>query len=246
MKIRLHQFLSKTGIFTSKNDIMDAIRNSEIKIEGRIVTKPNFQFNKNKVVTWNKDVLAIRKDNIYIILNKPEGYISTRLTVNDEGKKSIYDLFSKDNTLFAVGRLDEDTSGLIIITNDGTLGFNIASPNSNIIKTYRSDLSKTLTAKDKEKIEKGIEIRLEENGKMSQYTTKPCRIKLIDEKHIEISITEGKKREVRRMFEAVGNHVMKLERISIGGIRLDKLNIKKGNYVEVEKERLLKMLFNEK
>jgi pseudouridine synthase len=245
MKIRLHQFLSRTGVFASKGAILDAIKNSEVKIAGRIVTKPNFQFNKNKKVTWNKDTLILRKDNIYLILNKPEGFISTRLTENDEGKKSIYDMLPKDNTLFAVGRLDEDTSGILIITNDGTLGFNIASPNSNIKKTYRSELAKELTVKDKEKIEKGIVIKLEENGSVSQYTTRPCQIKMIDDTHIDITITEGKKREVRRMFEAVGNKVMKLERIAIGGIKLEKLNVKKGNYIEIDKEKLLTLLFKE-
>jgi 23S rRNA pseudouridine2605 synthase len=239
MKIRLHQFLSKTGIFTSKNDIIDAIRNSELKIDGRIVTKPNFQFNKNKKVTWKDKELKIKKEMIYLILNKPEGYLSTRPTANDEGKKSIYDLFEKDNTLFAVGRLDEDTSGLLIITNDGTLGYNIAHPESNIKKTYRSELAKALTVKDKEKIEKGIVIKLEENGKTSEYTTKPCQIKMTDDKHIEISITEGKKREVRRMFEAVGNKVMKLARISIGKLNLDELKIKKGSYLTVDKNYIV-------
>jgi 16S rRNA pseudouridine516 synthase len=245
MKIRLHQFMSKTGIFASKKDILDAIAKSEVKIDGRIVTKPNFQFNKNKKVTWKKDLLVIRKDFIYLILNKPEGYISTRLTENDIGKKSIYEILPKDNTLFAVGRLDEDTSGLLIITNDGTLGFNIASPNSNIKKTYRSELAKELTSKDKEKIEKGIVIKLEDNGKLSEYTTRPCQILMIDDKHIDITITEGKKREVRRMFEAVGNKVMKLERIAIGGIKLEKLNVKKGKFIEVDKEKLLALLFKE-
>jgi 23S rRNA pseudouridine2605 synthase len=243
MKIRLHQFLSRTGVFSSKNDITDAIRDSEVKIEGRIVTKPNFQFNKNKIVTWKDKKLELRKDNIYLILNKPEGYISTRLTESDEGKKSIYALLPEDNTLFAVGRLDEDTSGLLIITNDGTLGYNIASPESNIKKTYRSELAKELTLKDKEKIEKGVVIKLEENGKYTEYKTKPCEIKMIDEKHIDISITEGKKREVRRMFEAVGNKVIKLERIAIGGIQAEKLGIKKGSFKVVDKEKLLKMLF---
>jgi pseudouridine synthase len=233
MKIRLHQFLSKTGIFSSKSQIHDAIRNSELKIEGRIVTKPNFQFNKNKKVTWKGKELKIKKEMIYLILNKPEGYLSTRLTKNDADKKSVFSLLPEDNSLVCVGRLDEDTSGLLIITNDGDLVHKITNPLSNVEKTYKVILEKPL--KDIHEVEKGLTIELEENGKIDKYQTKPCKVELVSEKQIFITLTEGKKREVRRMFEAVGNRVVKLERVSIGRLNIDDLKIKKGTYITVEK-----------
>jgi 16S rRNA pseudouridine516 synthase len=234
MKIRLHQFLSKTGIFTSKNDIIDAIRNSELKIEGRIVTKPNFQFNKNKKVTWKDKELKIKKEMIYLILNKPEGYLSTRLTKNDGIKKSVFGLLPDDNSFVCVGRLDEDTSGLLIITNDGDLVHKITSPLSNVEKTYKVVLEKPI--KNIHEVEKGLIIELEENGKIDNYQTKPCKVELVSEKEIFITLTEGKKREVRRMFEAIGNKVVKLERVSIGRLNLEELKIKKGSFITVDRK----------
>ncbi len=269
-KPRLHQFLSKTGVFKSKKDLVSAVKNSEIRINDKIITNPNYQFNpnKNKIYYKEKELCAVDK-KLYILVNKPVRYLSSRLTEDDKklNKKSIFSLFDndKDNndnknnndwllddatkkTLFCVGRLDENTSGLIIVTNDGALGSLITRPESNITKTYEAVLEKSIDSAAVNEIEKGVTIKLEENGVVSEYKTKPCRINLLEKNssgknnmsnHVIIQVTEGKKREVRRIFEAVGNKVKLLKRIGIGKIKLDELEIKEGSYLFVEKDYIL-------
>lgn len=267
-KPRLHQFLSKTGAFKSKKELVFAVKNSEIMVNDKIITNLHYQFNpnKNKVYYKKKELQAVGR-KVYVIVNKPAGYLSSRLTSNDQklGKQSIFSFFNKDKnldeqtrkTLFCVGRLDENTSGLIIITNDGALGSLITRPESNITKTYWAVLEKPIDSVTAKEIEKGVVITLEENGVISEYKPKPCKITLLDNttiinnnknnnpiinndnnphNKVIIEVTEGKKREVRRIFEAVGNKVKELKRISIGQIKLTDLGIKEGSYLFVEKE----------
>lgn len=246
-KPRLHQFLSKTGIFKSKKDLVFAVKNSEIKINDKIITNPDYQFNpnKNKVYYKEKELQAVDK-KVYIIVNKPAGFLSSRLTESDKklNKKSVFSLFDNDRnlddatkkTLFCVGRLDEYTSGMIIVTNDGALGSLITRPESNITKTYEAVLEKSIDSAAAKEIEKGITIKLEENGVVSEYKTKPCKVELVSQHKVIIQVTEGKKREVRRIFEAIGNKVKFLKRIGIGKINLGELGIKEGSYIFVEKE----------
>jgi pseudouridine synthase len=254
-KVRIHQFLSSTGIFKSKGAVFDALKKSEVKIDGRIVTVSNFQLNPNtRVVTWKDKPLTAVAEAIYIILNKPMGYLSTKLTRSDAGlgKRSMFDLFSKNfsetenNSLFAVGRLDEDTSGLIIVTNDGKLGSRLTQPTHEIAKTYEAEIEEPLAPFDQEQIEKGITIVLEEDGRFEEYTTVPCKI-IVDKKKpdkIKITISEGKKREIRRMFEKISNKVMTLKRISIGNLVLgDNIKLKEGELKKVTKEEIEKLIF---
>lgn len=245
MKLYLHQFLSRSGIFSSKKEIINAIKNSEIKIGNEIITNPLYNFNNKKNRVYYKSrALRILKENIYLLLNKPVGYLSSKLTANDVklGKKSVFELINVDkkekNALFCVGRLDEDTSGLLIITNDGILGSRIINPKSKIEKVYEVLLEKQIYKLDIEQIEKGITITLEENGKIEKYKTQSCKIELIDDKEVKITLTEGKKREVRRIFEAIGHRVVSLKRISIGKIKLEDLKIKPREYIFVNKEFL--------
>ncbi len=242
VKLRLHQFLSKTGNFSSKKEIIEAIKNSEIKVNNNIITNPHFQLSKNKEVTHNEKKLTL-ENKVYFLLNKPKGYLSTRLTNSDLKlkKKSIFALFNRldsniEKTLSAIGRLDEDSSGLIIISNDGELIHKIAHPKYEVSKEYYVGLEKEL--KGKEEIESGVYINLEENGIIKKYKTKPCEITLLSNKTLHIVVKEGKKREIRRMFETVNNKVLKLERLSIGTINLE--NLKEGEFKEVSKDYIIK------
>lgn len=239
-KIRLHQFLSKTGLFKSKKDLLEAVKNSEIKIVDKIITSPNYQFRpKKKNIYYKNRLLMPVKEKVYILMNKPEGYLSSGLTNEwvKLGKKSIFEIIKGmdekvKKTLFCVGRLDEDTSGLIIITNDGKLGIKIASPKNEIKKAYVAVLSKSVAKEDIKKIEEGVTIKLEIKGK---YKTKKCSAKRIDNKTVRMIITEGKKREIKRIFETLRNKVIKLKRTTIGRIKLEELNLKKGEYKFVDK-----------
>jgi pseudouridine synthase len=244
-KIRLHQFLSRAGLFRSKYDLFAAIKNGAIKVDNETVTSPNYFVKKSHKVFYKGSQVNMRKDKIYLLLNKPTGYLSSKITENDKklGKVGVFYLLrdiddETKKTLFCVGRLDENTSGLLIITNDGELSSKITDPNSNIEKLYEVELEKPVSLSDKNRIEKGIKINLEENGVNKDYKTKPCKIDIQDNRCV-ITVSEGKKREVRRMFEAVGNKVLRLKRVCIGKLDLRKLNIPVGKYKEVEKEFIL-------
>ncbi|MFA5141607.1 MAG: pseudouridine synthase [Candidatus Woesearchaeota archaeon] len=250
-KLRLHQFLSKTGAFDSKQQIVDAVRNKEISINDKIVTDLHYQFKPSKEkVFWKNKELKKLSESIYILINKPEDYLSSRLTEKDiqHKNKSIFKIIDEDQklndsekkSLFSVGRLDKNSSGLLIITNDGELGSKITEPKNNIKKTYEVKLAKPISIEEIAKIEQGVMIDLEENGKIIQHKTKPCKITKLEQNKILIIITEGKKREVRRIFEKMNNQVYKLKRVAIGDIMLGEM--KPGEYKRTTKEDILSNL----
>ncbi len=250
-KVYLHQFLSKTGQFQSKREISDAIYRGDIKINNEIIRHPFYQFRPNlHSVSYQGKQLTFQSKNIYLILNKPKGYLSGKLSQDDQerSKRSVFDLLGPEisaetkNTIFCIGRLDEDTSGLLLLTTDGDFSFAITNPKSNVPKTYAVFLERPLSKEDKEQIEQGLTIKLEENGINKHHKTKPSKITLQSDVDITITITEGKKREVRRIFEAVGNRVRELKRLSIGKLTIDEFNLQPGQYVKVEKEFLIQKI----
>ena len=239
----LHRFLTLTGLFDSKEKINLAIENNEITINNEAITNPKYQFNPNtRKVCWKNKEIKHDKKKYYIVFHKPTGYLATKLSKeNIEQKKiSMFDLIKLDkkilNQLSAVGRLDEPSSGLILLTNDGKINFKITSPKSEIKKTYDVILEKSISDNEIKKAESGVIIDLEVNRKHVDYKTKPAKIKKLSEKNILITITEGKKRQVRRIFESLGNKVVKLKRISIGNLMLDDLEIEDGEFVFVSRE----------
>jgi 16S rRNA pseudouridine516 synthase len=245
MKTRIKQFLSKTGRFNSMEEIISGIKNGKVKINNKEVTNQNYFLEpKMDKVTYNDEILR-KARRIYYILNKPKGYLSSKLSENDKklGKKSAFELFnnlklseSEKNSLFLIGRLDEDTEGLMIATNDGELSNKITSPKSQIEKEYECVLEKELTEKDKEELQKGINIKMEENGEFFEYAAKPAKIILAEKNMANIVIHEGKKREIKRMFEALTNKVLNLKRIRIGNIRLGDLKPKE--FKKINKENI--------
>jgi pseudouridine synthase len=246
-KTRLHQFLSSTGAFISKRALIDAVYNNEVSIDGRVVANPNFYFKPDKSrVLWKGRPLQEVGEKIYILINKPEGFLSSRLTPNDVKwrKRSVFDLLSREKrlqgelgqSLVCAGRLDEDTSGLLIITNDGQMVSDITRPESRIRKTYEVLLAFPPSADDIEQLKRGIKIRVDVDGRFVDYTTKPADVMFSDDKRmLRVMISEGRKREVRLMFEKLGNKVRKLRRVAIGSLSLDDFMIKSGEYFFVEK-----------
>ena len=254
MKLRLHQFLSRTGAFGSKKELIESISKGEISVGGVIVTSPMHFFDPSREnVHWKGNMLK-KAAKVYLALNKPAGFLSSRLTQGDArlGKRSVFELIENDKSLddaakkslFCVGRLDEDTSGLLLITNDGSFGAQVTRPESRIEKTYVAELAKPLGRNDSKKLEKGVVIKLEENGITTNYKTSGCGIKALesDTRKIAITLSEGKKREIRRMLEAVGNKVLRLQRISIGKLRLEDLKIRECSYVLLDKETAMKAI----
>jgi len=226
----------KSGKFERAQDCEQAIRNGEVTINSKKITNPNYFFRvKNPLVKFeNEKLKAI--EPLYFLLNKPSGYLSQK----SENEKAIYELIVKTglekniiNSLFAVGRLDKDTEGLMIITNDGKLSDLLMSPKNEIIKKYYLVLEAPADKSKITQLEKGIEIKADDG----KYRTKPCRIKITGEKEAYISISEGKKRQIKLMFEAIGNKVIYLKRVSIAGIQLGKLET--GEIKKVTKEEIM-------
>ena len=168
-------------------------------------------------------------------MNKPAGYLSQK----SAEEKNIYDLLHSLNlsneslqSLHAVGRLDKDTEGLMILTNDGKLSNIIMEPKSEIIKKYNALLENPIHKEKIKELEKGIELEVD----YEKYKTKPCKIKIVGEKEIYISISEGRKRQIRMMLESIGNKIIYLKRVSIGGLQLGKLN--SGEIKKITKEEI--------
>ena len=229
----------KSGKFQKTFDCIDAIKNSKVTVNNKVITNPSYFFNPKKdLVKLYKEKLKI-VSKLYFIMNKPAGYVSQKS--NEE--KTIYELLNNLNlpkesiqSLHAVGRLDKDTEGLLLLTNDRKLSNLIMDPKSEIIKKYNVILEKPITREKIKELEKGIELEID----YEKYKTKPCKIKTVEEKEIYISISEGKKRQIRMMFEAVGNKVNYLKRVSIGGLQLGKLNF--GEIRQITRQEIIEKL----
>lgn len=233
--ISLKQFLARSGKFERSYDCISAIRDGKVTIDNQIVTHPNHFFNPKKslVRLYGEKVKPLSK--IYFLFNKPSGYLCQK----SASERTVYDLLTKLNlpkeskqSLYTVGRLDKDTEGLLIMTNDGRLSNAITNPKNEIVKRYYAVLEKQIDPKKIKALEKGIEISI---GR-ERYKTKSCKIRIVGEKNAYISISEGKKRQIKKMFDAVGNKVIYLRRISIGNIQLE--NLKIGEFKEISREEI--------
>lgn len=232
--VSLERALSKLG-YTSRKKARELIIQGRVSVNSKVVNNPSFR------VDLKKDKIAVDgqilkpKEKIYIILNKPKGVVTTR---KDEfNRKTIYDIVKIDTWVAPAGRLDKDTSGLLILTNDNKFSDFITNPESKISKTYLVKLNKKIKQEDLIKLQIGVEIEL--NGQT--YTTMPAKVKIskINQKTcwVEIEIVEGKNRQIRRMFEKLGYRVENLIRTKIGNF--EDRNLKPGmwrflNYEELK------------
>jgi len=221
--MRLQKFLAHAGV-ASRRASEEMIKQGRIAVNGRIVTDMGIMVNENDTVSVDgKKILNHEsKDKIYVILNKPEGYVST---VKDQfGRPTVIDLVSEIKCrIYPVGRLDYDTSGLIILTNDGEFTYRLTHPKHEIDKVYEALVSGVPTKSELEQFRTGL--------KIDHYVTSPAGIEIIDVKDknavIRVTIHEGKNRQVRKMCEAIGHKVLSLKRISIGPIALGDLPLGK-------------------
>lgn len=224
-KIRLDKILSKSG-FGSRTDAKTVIKQGRVSVDGKTARSANDKADPEKVFV---DGIKVNyKEFIYLVLNKPKGVVSA---TDDNVHRTVIDLIDEKYLTyepFPVGRLDIDTEGLLLITNDGQLGHNMLSPKKHVDKTYFAELLNPLSLEDKEKIEKGVDI--------GGYITQPCNVEIL-ENGVNITIHEGKFHQVKKMFEAVGNKVVYLKRITFGPLTLpDDLPL--GKYIEIEKPQI--------
>jgi len=234
--VRLLTYLMKTGEFARTTDAENAIKSGYITVDGKKVTRvQNFVRNNSKIIIEKngKPVPASQVKNTYIIFNKPSGYICQK---SIRGEKSIYDLLSgikeldekTKRSLFTVGRLDMDTDGLLIMTNDGSLEKELMNPKSHISKTYIATVSRDPNIKEKEKLVKGMTIRDDDTGR--EFFVKALFVHTVGKDRLLMIIDEGKKRQIKRMLGVFGIEVLALRRVGIGNMRLDKINFGGKNY----------------
>lgn len=232
MKLRLHQFLARAGVAKNNFEIMQMIKKGRVRVDNEVVNAESFIFDtKRRRVFLDGEEVNLQPTR-YFLVNKPKGHSCQRgeyPNVTDLLDNILKSEPKAMRSLFVVGRLDRDTEGLLILTNDGKLASNILQPVERIEKEYEALIEGSLTDKEIEKLEAGVTIVVESED----YKTAPAKIQLMKRVKIpstgkttslvRITITEGKKRQVRQMFEIVGHPVIALKRIRIGNLKLDKL-----------------------
>jgi pseudouridine synthase len=211
----LERVLSKAGL-GSRTEARRWIADGRVKVNGRVVRDPDhwIDLERDKVAFDNKPLR--KSEKTYLLLYKPTGYLTTYR--DPQGRPTIYDLLpDRDRYLFPVGRLDLDTSGLLILTNDTDFAERMTNPDYKVPKTYLVKASRPLTDEELDRLRNGVELR--------DGLTRPAIVHRVGPAKFEITITEGRNRQVRRMVEALDAKVRKLVRVAIGEIRIGDLQI---------------------
>ncbi|WP_342387251.1 pseudouridine synthase [Salinicoccus bachuensis] len=216
--MRLDKYLANAGI-GSRSEVKNMIRKKRITVEGGIVTDPKSRVSPDDEILLDGGSVVLESE-IHIMLNKPAGVISSTEKGPTPTVIDLIDHPQKDQ-LFPVGRLDKDTTGLLLITNDGKLAHELLSPRSKIGKTYVAELESEVTEGDISQLETGIPLK--------DFTTAPAIAKKLSSHEVELTITEGKFHQVKRMFHHLGNEVTALHRISFGDLMLDE-HLAAGSY----------------
>lgn len=232
MEERLQKFMASCGI-ASRRKCEELILLGKVKVNGNIIEELGFKVNPfEDIVEYDGRVITKEERKVYIMLNKPEDVITS---VKDEkDRKTVIDIVKVNERIFPIGRLDYDSSGLILLTNDGELYNKIIHPRVELDKKYVAVVKGEVSLDDKEKFESGIDI--------GGYITAPAKLKMLEYSHrkdlstIEVCIHEGKNRQIRKMCSAINHEVMSLKRVSIGNIRLSQL--KKGEYRYLNDEEM--------
>ena len=233
-EIRLQKYIADCGI-TSRRKAEELIKNGKIEVNGHVITELGTKINPEKdIIKYDNKRIKKEQEYVYILLNKPIGYVTT---VKDQFKReSVLDLVRVKERIVPVGRLDMYTSGALILSNDGEFVYQVTHPKHEIDKTYTATIKGIVKDGEVEQLKNGV--------KIEEYFTKPAKVKIlrIDEdkkqSRLEITIHEGKNRQVRKMCEAIGHKVLALHRRKIAGIDVKDLPLGKWRYLtkkEVEK-----------
>lgn len=221
---RLQKYLSECGV-ASRRKSEELILQGKVKVNGKVVKELGVKVSDNDDIEVN-GVYVKREEKEYYILNKPE---KTICSVSDEkGRLTVVDLINTKEKIFPVGRLDYDTTGVLLLTNDGTITNKLTHPSGNIEKTYYVKADGIINIDDIRQLEKGIML----DGVLTKRAK--AKLKKIDKKnrksYVEITITEGRNHQVKNMFAAINHKVLKLKRIKYAFFNLEELNLSLGEY----------------
>lgn len=226
--MRLDKFLCEC-LNISRSESKEVVKKGKVLVNNQVTKDSSININESEdTVTVNGECLKYEKF-VYYMLNKPAGVVSA---TNDNLDKTVIDLLKAENRndLFPIGRLDKDTVGLLIITNDGQLSHHLTSPNHHVAKTYYVETLNPVSDSDIASLEKGVLLT-------GDGITKPASVGRIDLNKINLTISEGKFHQVKRMLIAVSNEVTYLKRISIGHLKLDEC-LKEGDYRRLTEEEI--------
>ena len=231
---RVQKWIALSGYCGRKN-AEKLIEKGHVQVNGKLITLGDHCYSTDRITINNQTITVPTNNFTYMGINKPTGVITSK--ADKQHRKKILDLLNKKDykaNLFPVGRLDMNTTGLLVITNDGRFAQSFLHPSSNTSKTYTVVVDREVTPEHKAEIEKGVQL---EEVKLA-----PCKVKKTGDKEYQVIIHEGKNRQIRRMFFAFKYRVVKLKRTHIGKLSLEKLNLKLGEYKIVSKSFLQKTI----
>lgn len=208
--MRLDKYLSNAGL-GSRKDVTKLLKDKVITVNGDVATKGQLKVGASDIIK-HQDEEIIFEENIYLMFHKPKRVITA---TKDDKHKTVMDFINhpQKEALFPLGRLDKNTTGLLLISNDGKLGHQLLSPRHAVTKTYIVKLKKDITDEAIAQLEAGVEL--------SDFKTQPAKVKVVENDCIELTITEGKFHQVKRMMHAVDNQVEELHRHAFGEVILD-------------------------
>ncbi|MDR3305913.1 MAG: rRNA pseudouridine synthase [Clostridiales Family XIII bacterium] len=215
--MRLNKYIAQAGA-ASRRKADELIASGHVRVAGKTTTVLGFDVSEGERVEIDGKEIRPAGKKIYLILNKPKGYITT--TSDEKNRPTVMELVADvDDRVYPVGRLDGPTTGLLIMTNDGDFAQRLTHPKHELLKTYRARVNGVLSREKLAKLRNGVDI--------GGYVTAPARVDMIKEGArsaiVEIRISEGKNRQIRKMFSAVGCKVAELERVAVGDVRLGQL-----------------------
>lgn len=232
MEKRLNKYIAECGI-CSRRKADEYIQQGRVKVNNQVVTELGYKVKEKDIVKVDGKIASIQQIKKYFMINKPIGYVST---VKEQfNRPCVTDLVNENIRVYPVGRLDMYSEGLLLLTNDGEFVNKIIHPRQHMSKTYFVKLTDSIADKDIDKLKNGIDI--------GDYVTKKANVKRVGDSEIEITIYEGKNRQIRKMCEVLGYKIAKLKRVAIGNLKLG--NLKTGKYTELS-EKEINLIFNTK
>ena len=228
--MRINKYIAQCGI-ASRRKAEDIIKLGKVKVNGKVTTDLSTDIRDTDIVSIDNKTIKVVSNYVYYKLNKPKGYITSTSDVKDR-KAVINFMRGVHYRVFPIGRLDCDTEGLLLLTNDGDIANILTKPNSEVKKTYVVHIEGFINKDDIKKLSSGVDI--------GDYITRPCSVELIEtnetQSKLRVTITEGKNRQIRKMFSSIGKEVTFLRRIQIGDIKLGGLS--RGEYAPLNQKEI--------
>jgi len=229
-RMRLNKYIAQAGI-ASRRKADELTVQGKVRINGAVMKEPGYDVAEGDVVEVDGRVIRHEAKKVYVMLNKPLGYITS--ADDEKSRPTVMELVADiEERLFPIGRLDYNTSGMLLMTNDGELAYKLSHPKHHVYKTYRARVSGQLSAERLAKLRNGVDI--------GGFVTSKAIVNVIRQSErsaiVEIKIYEGKNRQVRKMFSAVGNKVLELERVAIGDLYLG--HLRQGHYRKLTRQEI--------